>query len=194
MGHLRHKRGQVTCAKVMQLVNDRDPKPGCLAPRIAYLLVHHIAFWRENAFRVYTRAPMVCLRVPVSPRPPCPLCPRAVCLHFSPPLHLLKQGDRVPTSSPSPAQVLAPRVLVHQSLSHFPSALLLCPSLLPCVLACMLRRILFFVTPRTGSSVHGILQARTLEWVAISSSRGSSWIRNQNPVSCFSCTSRRILH
>ena len=28
-----------------------------------------------------------------------------------------------------------------------------------------------------GSSVHGILQARTLEWVAISFSRGSSWPR-----------------
>ena len=30
-----------------------------------------------------------------------------------------------------------------------------------------------------GSSVHGILQARILEWVAISSSRGSSQPRNQ---------------
>ena len=29
-----------------------------------------------------------------------------------------------------------------------------------------------------GSSVHGIFQARTLEWVAISSSRGSSWPRD----------------
>ena len=29
-----------------------------------------------------------------------------------------------------------------------------------------------------GSSVHGILQARILEWVAIPSSRGSSWPRN----------------
>ena len=29
-----------------------------------------------------------------------------------------------------------------------------------------------------GSSVHGILQARILEWVAISFSRGSSWPRN----------------
>ena len=29
-----------------------------------------------------------------------------------------------------------------------------------------------------GSSVHGILQARILEWVAISFSRGSSWLRN----------------
>ena len=30
-----------------------------------------------------------------------------------------------------------------------------------------------------GSSVHGILQARILEWVAISSSRGSSWPRDR---------------
>ena len=29
-----------------------------------------------------------------------------------------------------------------------------------------------------GSSVHGILQARILEWVAISSSRGSSRLRD----------------
>ena len=31
-----------------------------------------------------------------------------------------------------------------------------------------------------GSSVHGILQARILEWVAVPSSRGSSWPRNPN--------------
>ena len=31
---------------------------------------------------------------------------------------------------------------------------------------------------RPGSSVHGILQVRILEWVAISSSRGSSQLRN----------------
>ena len=34
-----------------------------------------------------------------------------------------------------------------------------------------------------GSSVHGILQARILEWVAISSSRGTSRYRDQTPVS-----------
>ena len=34
-----------------------------------------------------------------------------------------------------------------------------------------------------GSSVHGILQARILEWVAISFSKGSSWPRNQTYVS-----------
>ena len=35
-----------------------------------------------------------------------------------------------------------------------------------------------------GSSVHGILQARTLEWVAISSSRGSSRPRDGTRMSC----------
>ena len=35
-----------------------------------------------------------------------------------------------------------------------------------------------------GSSVHGILQARILEWVAVSSSRGSSQPRDQTCVSC----------
>ena len=35
-----------------------------------------------------------------------------------------------------------------------------------------------------GSSVHGIFQARTLEWVAISSSRGSSQPRDRTQVSC----------
>ena len=34
-----------------------------------------------------------------------------------------------------------------------------------------------------GSSVHGILQARILEWVAISFSGGSSWLRNWTRVS-----------
>ena len=34
-----------------------------------------------------------------------------------------------------------------------------------------------------GSSVHGILQARILEWVAIAFSRGSSWPRDRSQVS-----------
>ena len=36
-----------------------------------------------------------------------------------------------------------------------------------------------------GSSIHGILQIRILEWVAVSFSRGSSQPRNQTRVSCF---------
>ena len=35
-----------------------------------------------------------------------------------------------------------------------------------------------------GSSVHGIPQARILEWVAIPFSRESSWLRHQTWVSC----------
>ena len=38
-----------------------------------------------------------------------------------------------------------------------------------------------------GSSVHGILQARILEWVAMPSSRRSSWPRDWTRVSCGSC-------
>ena len=36
----------------------------------------------------------------------------------------------------------------------------------------------------SGSSVHGILQARILEWVAIPFSRQSPWLRAQTLVSC----------
>ena len=35
-----------------------------------------------------------------------------------------------------------------------------------------------------GSSIHGIIQARILEWVTIPFSRGSSWPRGQPRVSC----------
>ena len=36
----------------------------------------------------------------------------------------------------------------------------------------------------SGSSVHRISQARILEWIAISFSRGSSWSRDQIHISC----------
>ena len=42
-----------------------------------------------------------------------------------------------------------------------------------------------------GSSVHGILQAGILEQVAMSSSRGSSWISDQTHVTCIG---RQILY
>ena len=41
-----------------------------------------------------------------------------------------------------------------------------------------------------GSSVHGIFQARILEWVVVSYSRGSSQPRDQT---CVSCIDRQIL-
>ena len=45
-----------------------------------------------------------------------------------------------------------------------------------------------------GSSVYRIFQARLLEWVGISSSRGSSWPRGQTHVSYISSIGRRILY
>ena len=42
------------------------------------------------------------------------------------------------------------------------------------------------------SSVHGIIQARILEWVAIPFSRGSSWSRDQTQV--WSCTAGSLYH
>ena len=53
---------------------------------------------------------------------------------------------------------------------------------LVCVCVCTLRGVQFFAAPPDcsppGSTVHGISQARILEWVAISYSRGSSLLRD----------------
>ena len=67
--------------------------------------------------------------------------------------------------------------------------------------ACMLSSfsdIQLFVTlqtvTRSGSSVHGILQAKILEWVVMPSSRGSSSPRDQTRISCVSFIDRQVLH
>ena len=44
-----------------------------------------------------------------------------------------------------------------------------------------------------GSSVHGILQARTLEWVGMPSSRGSSQPRDWTQVPCAGSTESELL-
>ena len=63
-----------------------------------------------------------------------------------------------------------------------------------CVCSCVLRRV-WLCNPLDcrppGSSVGGIFQARILEWVAISSSRGSSPPRNQTRISSIG---RKILY
>ena len=43
-----------------------------------------------------------------------------------------------------------------------------------------------------GSSLHGVFQARILEWVAMASSRGSSRPRDRTHVSCVSCAGRQF--
>ena len=56
-----------------------------------------------------------------------------------------------------------------------------------CVCSSCFSHVRFFCDPMncspSGSSVCGILQARILEWFAISSSRGSSWLRDRTWVS-----------
>ena len=61
----------------------------------------------------------------------------------------------------------------------------------------LLSQVWLLVTPWTalpGFSVHGISQARMLDWVSTSSSRASSWPRNQTCVSYVSCTGWWILY
>ena len=45
-----------------------------------------------------------------------------------------------------------------------------------------------------GFSVHEILQTRILSWVAMPSSRGSSWLRDQTQISYISCIGRWVLY
>ena len=62
------------------------------------------------------------------------------------------------------------------------------PSSCVYVFVLSLSHILLFCNPMNcsppGSSVHGISQARIQEWVAISFSRRSSWLRDHTWVSC----------
>ena len=77
-------------------------------------------------------------------------------------------------------------------VAHCPLFLCLCPA---CVCAKLLQ-CLTFCNPMdyspSGSSVHGILQARILEWVSLTSSRGSSQPRGWTHVSCVSCIGRQF--
>ena len=70
----------------------------------------------------------------------------------------------------------------------------LCVCLLP---AKLLQSCLTLCNPMNcslpGSSVHGILQARTLEWVAMTFSRGSSRPRDRTHITYTSCIGRWIL-
>ena len=67
-----------------------------------------------------------------------------------------------------------------------------------CVCAKLLKLCLTLCDPvdcsPPGSSVHGILQARILEWVAMPSDRGSSQPGDQTCVSCISCVGGRVLY
>ena len=67
-----------------------------------------------------------------------------------------------------------------------------------CVVAKLLQSCLTLCDPMNcslpGSSVHGILQARILKWVAISCSWRSSRPRDQIHISYVSCIGRWVLY
>ena len=106
-------------------------------------------------------------------------------------------------STPGGQQTPTPRA--KKILQLGPPYILLCASLQPAVhlhllLYCCFCCVITKLCPTLwdpmdhsppGSSVHGISQARTLEWVAISSSRGSSQPRDWT---CSSCIGRQILY
>ena len=115
--------------------------------------------------------------------------------------HVYWVGDAIPPShplsSPSPPAFNLAR---HQGLLQWiGSVCLISFSVIPsktiraCVHARLLQLCPALCDPMgcspLGSSVHGILQARILEWVAMPSSRGSSWPRDWTRVSCGSCIS-----
>ena len=65
----------------------------------------------------------------------------------------------------------------------------------PAIFSCLVTKLCLILQSHDcsppGSSVHGISQARILEWVAISCSRLSFWPRNQ---ACFPCIVRQIVY
>ena len=79
--------------------------------------------------------------------------------------------------------------------TYSPSPLGLCPA---CVCAKLLQSCSTLCNPMDcsppGSSVNRILQARTLEWVAMTSSRGSSQPRDQTCFSYVCCIGMQILY
>ena len=69
------------------------------------------------------------------------------------------------------------------------SAICMCAQLFSCIWPCDPMD-----CSQSGSSVHGIFQARILEWVAIPSSWGSFWHRYLIYICCVSCIGRQILY
>ena len=107
-----------------------------------------------------------------------------------------------PYPTPSPKRVLSfyssekihtyIYILLEAPSSSYLSWKLIYMGVCVCVCVCVTCSVVWlFATPWTvasqpGSSVHGILQARILEWVAILFSSRSFWPRDQTWVSCIS--------
>ena len=93
-------------------------------------------------------------------------------------MNLSEEPSTLPVSA-APSQILRSTWLGYLVLSHF-SLVWLCVTLQT-------------VSP-PGSSIHGMLQARILEWVVMLSFRGSSLPRDWTHVSSVPCIGRRVLY
>ena len=104
------------------------------------------------------------------------------------------------TTSASQAKIYSPMISCIQSLIQCPTnSTLIPPELITLFSSCLYAQSCPTLCNRMDyspphSSIHGIFQARMLEWVAISYSRESSRPRDQTRASCFSCTGRRVLY
>ena len=101
--------------------------------------------------------------------------------------------DRHSDASHSQRRTTAPSLLFLSIPSLFSLS-----NAITCVWAQLLRCVQFLTTPWTKACqaprAHGILPARMLEWVAISSFRGSSWPRGHTHVSWVSCVGKQTLN
>ena len=95
-----------------------------------------------------------------------------------------------PESEGYPVHMIIQELLLHCGPSVW---------VLACVYVCLLTQLcpalcdsMDYSVP--GSSVHGILQARVLEWSAMPSSSWSSWPMDQTHISFVSCIGRQVLH
>ena len=97
---------------------------------------------------------------------------------------------RIPQTSHCQRSLLFKKVKIHPAIINKIETRFNWAIICPCVWVCdkLLQPSLTLWDPMDcsspGSSVHGILQPRILEQVAIPSSRRSSWPRNQTCVSC----------
>ena len=111
------------------------------------------------------------------------------CSHFHILWHLSIALGTINQSNPSSARSVGWPWAGHQG-THRPISF-------PGLCVCVLSRV-WLCNPMDcslpSSSFHGISQARILEWVALSSSRGSSWHRDGIQGSCGSCIAGRFFY
>ena len=111
-------------------------------------------------------------------------------------------GGRVNRVLNSVSEVLLVKLVKFLKLSSVKKCgyiVVLCVCVCVCVCVCLVLQSYLTLCDLVGysplgCSVHGILQARILEWVAISSSRGSSQPRDHTHVSCIPCIGRQTFY